>query len=169
MKKLIIVLCFISSLVNAQDSTYVKATVMAVHDLDTWKVKIGETDLYVRLWGIDGAEIFSPYVCNTQENGRETGDTVRKEMKGKEVFLKFMGLDVFKRQVVKVNYLGFDYNTQLVARGMAWVVKTKDMDKSEYKILIEYKKLALKNRIGLFVNPKAISPELFRKKNRCKK
>lgn len=171
MKKLIFLLFLCISIVGYSqtvDSTYLSAKVLAVHDGDSYKLLIGKDSIWVRLAFVDCPEVNSNHICATQPYGKAVGDSVRTELKGKDVMIKFITMDIYNRYVVRLALNGEDYSTSLVRRGMAWVVNTKELNKEEYSILINYKKLALKNRIGLFVNPNAISPELFRKRNKCK-
>lgn len=172
MKNLIIILlvliCTISKSQNL-DSTYLTGVVAAVHDGDSYKIRFENDTIWCRLAFVDCPEINSNFVCAKQEMGEEIGDSVRYELKGKKVMVKFLGLDIYKRPLIRIYYNDQDYATLLVKRGLAWVVDSKLLSKSEYKILSEYKKIALKNRIGIFKNSKAITPELFRKRNYCKK
>lgn len=170
MKKLILLFLLISSLVKGQnlDSTYIRGIVAAVKDGDSYKIRFSNDTVWCRLNFIDCPEVKNPTNCFTaQEMGVEIGDSVRNELKGKEVYVKFMGIDVYNRPLVKVWYNDQDYATNLVKRGYAWVVNSKQLSKEEYTILMNYKKIAVKQRIGLFKNPKAISPALFRSRNKC--
>ena len=173
MKKILLGLCLmLSTILSGQnlDSTYIKATVMAVKDGDSYAVKIGEDRIWVRMAFIDAPETFTPpYVCNAQSFGVEIGDIVRNEIKGKEVYIKFLGTDIYNRPLVRVNVNGVDFNTELVKRGFAWVLDDKKLlSRDEYKILITYKKMAVKQKLGLFYDKKPITPSLFRKRNKCK-
>jgi endonuclease YncB( thermonuclease family) len=170
MKKLILVILLLSSFCGfgqTLDSTYIRGVVAAVRDGDSYKIRFDKDTIWVRLAFVDAPEVNSNHICATQEMGREIGDFVRSELKGKTVYVKFLATDVYNRPVVRINYNDQDYSTRLVMKGLAWVVDTKELSKEEYKILAEYKKMAFKNRLGIFINSKAITPALFRKRNRC--
>ena len=75
-------------------STATNATVMAVHDGDSYKVKMdnGETK-WIRLWGVDCPEVISNHINKNQPYGVQSVNTIRQLIKGKRVIVDSVTTD----------------------------------------------------------------------------
>lgn len=147
------------------------ATVLAVHDGDSYKVKLDSVDkpFWIRLWGVDCPEVRSNYVSASQRYGVEIGDTVRQMIKNQRVYVDTLYRDLYNRVVAKVYFGEIDMTPYLVQNGFAWYSASKQMDKYQRDALKELQKQAKKNKIGLWAdNQRIISPSTFRKRNKAK-
>jgi endonuclease YncB( thermonuclease family) len=160
--------------VQSQDTTLFKpnATVMAVHDGDSYKVLMdGEKKAFwVRLWGADAPEVQSNYVAHTQVFGTEAGDSVRLLIKQKRVLVDTLYRDFYGRRVAKVKLGTTDMTTHLITKGWAWYYVSNDMTKNEKSFYLGLQKTAQANKVGLWgVDGEKIKPSVFRKQNKPKK
>jgi endonuclease YncB( thermonuclease family) len=156
---------FVAAISNAQPVT---VTVLAVHDGDGYNVQFPDgKKMWVRLWGCDAPEVFSPYVTEDQIFGPESGKKMRTMLKGKTIQIDTLYRDQFKRPVAKIQFNGMDLTTLAVTNGLAWAEKAKGMTVAEHKELMRLQKMARAGSLGLFGMPgRKIKPSTFRKKHR---
>jgi endonuclease YncB( thermonuclease family) len=157
-----------STLVAAQN-----ATVMAVHDGDSFKVRFDDsakTTVWVRLWGADCPEVRSNHVTANQPYGVEAGDSLRLMLKGWKVTVDTLYRDAFNRPVAKVKFQGKDITEYIISTGKGWYYPSKGMTTKTRAKLKKMQAEAQVNKLGLWgLDGEKISPSDFRKKNKPKK
>lgn len=159
MKSLVIVILFLVSFtLNAQ----VSATVMAVHDGDSFKVKLDSTNqvIWIRLSDVDAPEVLSNYVSADQPHGKEIGFAMRKMLKGQKVTLDTLYRDKYKRMVANVYLNGASVSKYMVENGYAWYTPygTSNPEMVKAFKFAKRKKLQIWNGLG----DKPIRPSTFR-------
>lgn len=120
--------------VQAQPQPNLKAfTVKSVHDGDTFIAQDSAGNKYtVRPIGYDCPEVRSNWILETQPYGRVAGDTLRKLIKGKTVYLDTTALkggitrDQYGRLLAEA-YFSDSTSVALwmVKNGLAWSLETK--------------------------------------------
>jgi endonuclease YncB( thermonuclease family) len=153
------------------------AVVKAVHDGDSIKVQFEDGEVsWIRLYGCDAPEVISNHVTKDQPHGRESGNELRKLIKGQTVEVETLFRDQYGRMICKVNLLKeelgsdlqkIDLTKLLISEGLAWWLEEPKMDstvKTELKSLHEYAKgkmLGLWSRQG-----RKLRPSTWRSRNR---
>lgn len=149
------------------------ATVMAVHDGDSFKVRFDDsakTTVWIRLWGVDCPEVRSNYVTANQPYGVEVGDSMRLMLKGWRVTVDTLYRDLYGRPVAKVNFQGKDITEYLISTGKGWYYSSKGMTPKTREKLKKMQADAQANKLGLWgLDGEKIKPSDFRKKNKPKK
>lgn len=165
MKHIIFIFLFIFS-TNISFSQ--RAIVRAVHDGDSYKVKFQDGHIrWIRLWGVDAPEVTNATVRIPQTYGQESGNHMRKLIKGKEVVIDSIRTDVYGRIVAKVQYDTIDLTTYVISEGLGWwfnndKISTPELDR--LKLIQNYAKELKK---GLWGMPgKKIRPSTFRAQQR---
>lgn len=144
------------------------AKVLAVHDGDSYKIAIQSADSFVvhwvRLIGVDAPEVYSPYVKKAQPWGKIAGDSVRNCIKGKTVWIKDYGFDIYHRPLVSI-YVDnqYDLSEKILSEGWAWYLPSPD--KKLNKILNSLENKAQKDKKGLWYKKGNIKPTVWRKRN----
>ncbi len=147
------------------------ATVLAVHDGDSYKVQIDsmQKPMWIRLWGVDCPEVKSIYVTENQTFGVAVGDTVRNMLKGERVFVDTLYRDFYNRMVAAVYFEEVNMTPYLIQNGYGWYFNSKDMTKDQRNALKAAQKYAKANKFGLWgVDGEKISPADFRRKHKPK-
>lgn len=150
-------------------SGQLSATVMAVHDGDSYKVKLDSTNevFWIRLSDVDAPEVISNYVSANQPHGKEIAYSMRKMLKGNKVILDTLYRDKYKRMVAKVWYNNIDLSKYMVENGFAWYTPFGVSDPEMVKAL----KLAKKHKLEIWdgKGDKPKKPNAFRAANKWKK
>ena len=158
MRNILIFLLFFSDLTKAD----ISAKVIRVIDGDTIYVRDYDNKTHkIRLAGIDAPEMSQPY-------GKESRSHLLGLLYGKEVFIEAKKNDRYGRIIGTAYYDGIDVNLVQVKVGMAWWYEYyKDQQTSEerraYSAAHEQAK---KNKVGLWKDPLAINPYVWRKRSK---
>ena len=158
MRNILIFLLFISYSTKAD----ISAKVIRVIDGDTIYVRDNDNETHkIRLASIDAPEISQPY-------GKESRSHLLELIYRKEVFIQVKKNDRYGRIIGTAYYDGIDVNLVQVKAGMAWWYEYyKDQQNSEerrtYSTAHEQAK---KNKVGLWKDPLAINPYVWRKRDK---
>lgn len=129
--------------------------IVRVSDGDTVHAMIDGRAVRVRLAAIDAPE-----------SGQAFGERARRALAdmvvGRDVELHQVGVDVHKRPLVVLSVEGVSVNAELVRLGWAWVFRRYSNDTA----LVALEDSARRNRWGLWVDPRPVSPWEFRRKAR---
>lgn len=145
------------------------AKVISVGDGDTLTVVDQQNQkMKIRLASIDAPEY-------KQDFGQESRAYLNQLIYGKTVKVQNLGQDPYHRVLAKIWYQDKDVQLQLLEEGMAWhyaYFAKKQQTDAEFKQYEQAQKQAKEKQVGLWQNPKAISPWDFkrneRKKNKAK-
>lgn len=169
---LMAVACTVSAQAPDFSQKFIRVTVKAVHDGDSYKVEFpGGKNEWVRLVGVDAPEVLSPYIVKAQPFGRNAGDSVRILLKGTTVFLDTLATKNSRDQYGRL--LGEIYTQDsvflpllLVERGWAWAAPQKNRTaKNLNRTLQEAQKEAKENGMGLFATrQRAVRPDTWRER-----
>tara|TARA_S200000501_G_scaffold161621_1_gene152370 strand:- start:238 stop:738 length:501 start_codon:yes stop_codon:yes gene_type:complete len=157
-RNILILLLFISYPAMAG----VSGKVIKVIDGDTiYVLDNGNKTHKIRLAGIDAPEMSQPY-------GKESRSHLLELIYGKEVFIEAKKKDRYGRIIGTVYHDGIDVNLVQVKVGMAWWYEYyKDQQTSEdrraYSTAYEQAK---RNKVGLWIDPLAINPYAWRKRDK---
>lgn len=105
-----VVLCFSSHAFAGKAFT---AIVTKVIDGDSLKVRAGQKNYEIRLYGIDAPEYDQPYAAKAKK-------LVNKAILGKKVLVTPVEWDRYHRLVAIVDCDGQSINRQLLSSGLAW-------------------------------------------------
>ena len=135
----------------------ITGTVVGVADGDTISVLDSSKGLTkIRLHQIDAPE-------KNQDFGQRSKQSLSDLVYGKQVRIEVADTDKYGRTVGKVWVNGKDANLEQVKRGMAWVY-TKYASEPEY---FAAERIAKGSRTGLWSQPNAIPPWVFRHPERA--
>lgn len=151
--------------------------VKAVHDGDSIKIQFDDGEVsWVRLYGCDAPEVISNHVGANQPYGKESGNELRKLIKGQKVEVQTLFRDQFNRMICKVSLLKeelgqdlqkIDLTELLITEGLAWSLTEPKMDidtKLKLKSLQEYAKGQM---FGLWGQEgRKLRPSTWRSRNR---
>lgn len=142
----------ITSIGNAQPRS---AHVFAVHDGDSYSIKIEgqDTKKWVRLWGVDCPEVISNYVTLDQPYGREVADSVRLLIKRKDVLIDSIGVDRYNRTVVRVLIDSIDLTEHILQKGWGWYSLDSNLTSTQLDWLKSLHNTAKINLVGLWGVP----------------
>lgn len=157
---LIIILCAVLSgcafEANNKSDPSPRVRVVGVVDGDTVKVLTADnTQLRVRLYGIDAPESRQPY-------GQAAKQHLSGLIFGRDVGLTITGVDLYGRSIGIIILDGTDINLEMIRAGMAWCYR-RYCDNPKY---IEAEKTAKATKIGLWREPDPVPPWQWRKKKR---
>lgn len=143
------------------------AVVKAVHDGDSFKVKYDDGRIkWIRLWGVDAPEVISNKINARQPYGKESGDHVRKLIKGKRVQVDSIRTDLYGRTVAKVKLDTIDLTTYLISTGNAWWFNNSKIRTNELDSLKVLQDSAQVNKLGLWGLPgRKLRPSSWRALN----
>lgn len=164
-KVLFFFLFFLSSI--SCFSQKAKAFVLAVHDGDSYKIRLDSVIMWVRLGdNVDCPEVRSNHICAEQPYGREVADIMRKKLKHKYVLVDTVGRDMYNRLIVNMWLDGESISRFILRNGYGWYVPEKGKN---VKYLAQLRNTAKKKKIGLWSQEpeKIVEPSIFRQKNRC--
>jgi len=132
------------------------AVVTHVTDGDTLWVRSerGAKPLEVRLRGIDAPE-------RCQAGGLEATAALAARVLHRQVRVHTQGKDNYQRSLGEIQLSGDDVNAWMVARGHAWSYRHR-RDAGPYAA---QEGEARRARRGLFADPRALEPRLFRKQH----
>ncbi len=153
------------------------AVVKAVHDGDSIKVQFEDGEVsWIRLYGCDAPEVVSNHVTKDQPHGRESGNELRKLIKGQTVEVETLFRDQYGRMICKVKLIvpdgdkspaKIDLTLHLISLGLAWWLEEPKMSievKTELKSLHEYAKGKM---LGLWgMEGRKLRPSTWRSRNR---
>lgn len=151
--------------------------VKAVHDGDSIKVKFEDGEIvWIRLYGCDAPEVHSNYVSAGQPYGKEAGGFLRNLIKGKEVEVRTLFRDQFKRMICKVDLIvkdgdrpdaKIDLTEHLIVNGCAWFLSEPKMDVKISEMLKNSHNLAKIRKNGLWGEEgRKLRPSTWRERNR---
>ncbi len=129
-----------------------RGTALWIIDGDTILLRRGSRLTTVRLWGIDAPE-------KKQAGGKAATAFLVKLIGRKRVKIIIEGNGKYGRLIGKIYYKGKFINLEMVKAGHAWWHEKYSPEATKFK---EAEKLAKKQKLGLWKNPKAIKPEFFR-------
>jgi len=143
------------------------ATIKAVHDGDSFKVKFDSIDepIYIRLYVVDCPEVRSNYIRRDQVDGRMVADAMRTLLRGQRVTVDTLYRDMYNRPVAKVYLNGLDISEYVLSMGYGWYTPegNKDVDKKYNKAYLA----ARKKDVGIWSNGATpMKPSTFRKRNK---
>lgn len=146
-------------------TTAQNATVYAVHDGDSYKVLIdgAQKKVWVRLWGVDCPEVISNLIYEDQPYGRFVADTVRTILKGNRVTVDSVGVDIYKRPIVKVKVKDVDFTEFLLKNGWAWPFNNGTISLTEFSELLALQYEASNKKLGLWADDERVSPSRWRR------
>lgn len=134
--------------------------VTRVHDGDSYWLR-GLAD-FVRIAGVDAPEPWTPYCPAAQPMGKEIGDSVRAYLKGRNVSYVFLGMDKYKRPLVRLFVDSSDFAETLLAKGWGWYRLDRRIPKAVRENYKSIWRKARRQKLGVFADPNAINPELWR-------
>ncbi|MGQ3887908.1 thermonuclease family protein [Legionella sp. CNM-1927-20] len=127
--------------------------VVRIIDGDTLVVLVnGKLTEKIRLAEIDAPERYQAY-------GNRSRQALAALCFRKQAVLNIKLRDHYGRLLARVHCNNIDANAEQIRTGMAWVYDRYHTDKSLYKLQEEAKK----NKVGLWADPYAFPPWLFRK------
>ena len=149
-----VALLFAALIPALASSAPIPCKVIGVADGDTLTcLTADKTQIKVRLAQIDAPESGQPY-------GQASKRTLSDLVFGKEVTIDSETTDRYGRTVATVRSGGSDINIKMVQTGMAWVYTKYARDRAYF----EAEAASKAARRGLWDDPKAISPEEWRRK-----
>lgn len=146
----------------------IEGTVVKVSDGDTINVDDNGTKVKVRLYGIDAPE--TPKINKRtgrinkpgQPAGNDAWEALNKKIYRKQVQIKVMDIDRYKR-LVSLVFLGKrDINREMVEEGWAWAYR-QYLDRAYSSDYINAEEEARSRRLGLWKNSNPQPPWEFRK------
>lgn len=153
------------------------AVVKAVHDGDSIKVQFEDGEVsWIRLYGCDAPEVISNYVTKDQPHGRESGDELRKLVKGQSVEVETLFRDQYGRMICKVNLIvpdgdrstaKIDLTLHLISLGLAWWLEEPKMTSETKTGLKSLHEFAKGKMLGLWSQEgRKLRPSTWRSRNR---
>lgn len=152
-------------------SQAIKAEVFAVHDGDSYKVRVeGQSKkTWVRLRGVDCPEVYSPYTLGTQPYGKQAGDSVRAFIKHKILDIEVIGKDIYNREIIKASLDTIDLTLYIIEKGWGWNSFDSLMTPEYKTLLIDARFNAENNKLGLWGIPGAkLNPSDWRRTHKIK-
>ncbi len=150
----ILLFCIAGSIMAADE--ILRGTALWVVDGDTILLRSGNKLTTVRLWGIDAPE-------KKQAGGKASTSFLVRLIGRKRVIVLTGGNGKYGRVLGKIYYKKKFINLEMVKAGHAWWNERYCPKAKEIK---EAEKNAKKEKLGLWKNPNAIKPELFRHSER---
>lgn len=139
------------------------AKVVRVGDGDTLTIMDPQNQkIKIRLASIDAPEY-------KQTFGKESRAYLNQLIYDKTIKVQNLGLDPYNRVLAKIWYQNKDVQLQLIEEGMAWhyaYFAKKQQTDAEFKQYEQAQKQAKANQLGLWKDPKAISPWNFKRNER---
>ncbi|MFT7008623.1 MAG: micrococcal nuclease [Colwellia sp.] len=142
-----------------------KATIIKVADGDTATVRLENngTTVNVRFFGIDTPESKWKDHWKAQHYSAEAKYFTINELQNKKVTVEFSGDETYSRCVGEIFVNGQSHSLALVKGGYAWWYAKYSQNRSDIQ---RAQASAKHSKIGLWKNPKAIAPWLFRRKHK---
>ena len=128
-----------------------EGNVVSIADGDTFTVLINDTEIKVRLHGIDCPE-------KRQDFGNVARDSLSGLVFGKTVIVNAMGTDRYGRTIGMVSIRGMNVNEALLKSGLAWHYKKYDQSLE----WANYEDTARRAKKGIWSQPHAIPPWKWR-------
>lgn len=147
----ILLLCTAAFSVRAERGT-LYGTALWIVDGDTILLRRKDQLTTIRLWGIDAPE-------KKQPGGKAATSFLIKLIGRKRVKVVIQGHGKYGRTIGKVYYQDKFVNLEMIKAGHAWWLEKYSPDALELK---EAERKARESKIGLWKNPEAVKPELFR-------
>ena len=160
----LVLLTFTLSLCGQKSSN---AFVTRVVDGDTYVIQVNsyrgkETTLIVRLVNVDTPEIqFIPKRRPAQAYGHQAKDSVEALILNKQVGLLYYGKDRYNRVLAFVNINGERLDEIILKRGWGWS-SWEYHNQKQHKVGKVLEAKAREQKIGLWINPGAIHPYIYR-------
>ena len=150
---------FYSLVVSNENERIISGRVVRVADGDTITVlDVANAHNKIRLYGIDAPE-------KAQDFGNKSREKLASLVAGKNIAVTVMDIDRYGRNVGRINIDGKEVAEEMLKAGMAWVYTAycKIPECEHWKELETQAKTA---KIGLWSNPTAKEPWLWRKEHR---
>ena len=118
-----------------------------------------KTQFKIRLAGIDAPE-------KAQAYGQKAKESLSDLVFGKQVDVEWSKQDRYGRTVGKIMLGGVDINLEQIKRGMAWHYKQYQNEQSpeDRDAYAQSQSQAQERKMGLWRDPEAIEPAVFRQK-----
>lgn len=140
-----------------------KATIIKVADGDTATVRLVDntTRVKVRFFGVDTPESKWEGHWHEQHYSTEAKYFTIRELNNKKVTVKFTGDKTYSRCVGEIFVNGQSHSLALVKGGYAWWYAMYSPSRNDLQRAHASAKLS---KVGLWNNPNAIAPWVFRRK-----
>jgi micrococcal nuclease len=150
----------------------VKATVTYVQDGDTANLNLGKSSLNCRIQGIDAPETeHKKYGKAGQPYGEESKKSLQSMILNKEVTVTVtQQADATRsggRPTCKIELSGKNVTTEQLKNGSAWLWEKFNVDPATAQANRDATAYAKSQKIGLFANPNAIPPWVFKAQQRA--
>lgn len=152
MKKFFFILLIYTAFLGVRADSTLHGTALWIVDGDTILLRRKNQLTTIRLWGIDAPE-------KKQAGGKASTAFLIKLIGRKHVKVVVLGHGKYGRLIGKVYYKDKFINLEMIKAGHAWWLKKYSPDAAE---LEEAEKKARESKIGLWQNPAAVRPEIFR-------
>ena len=144
---------------NTQPRGIITGKVIRVTDGDTITIlDATNTKNKIRLYGIDAPE-------KAQDFGNKSREKLASLVAGKNIAVTVMDIDRYGRNVGRINVEGKEVAEEMIKAGMVWLY-TAYCKIPECKQWKELETQAKNDKIGLWSNPTAQEPWLWRKEHR---
>jgi endonuclease YncB( thermonuclease family) len=130
----------------------VTAKVLFVFDGDSMRVRVGEVEREMRLWGIDAPEHDQPHADVAR-------DVLKQAIVGQTVTADVITVDQFERLVVRMRLNEQDVNLALITQGHAWWFRRFAANEQAYRLA---EAAAKKARRGLWSDASPEAPWDYR-------
>ena len=144
---------------NTQPRGIITGKVIHVTDGDTITIlDATNTKNKIRLYGIDAPE-------KAQDFGNKSREKLASLVAGKDIAVTVMDIDRYGRNVGRINVEGKEVAEEMIKAGMVWLYNAY-CKIPECKHWKELETQAKNDKIGLWSNPTAQEPWLWRKEHR---
>lgn len=163
---LLVLISFLPLMAFSQIPVQVKA----VHDGDSYKVKLQDTTFWIRIYGCDAPEVISNHVSKHQPYGLKAASNVRVLIKSDTIYIDTLFRDQYNRLICKVylDSLKLDNLTDwLIKTGNAWWLGEPNMSSGTKSYLQALQQEAVNNKAGLWgLSGRKLRPSTWRSKYR---
>jgi endonuclease YncB( thermonuclease family) len=156
MKRFFFILLLYTVLFSVRADDTLHGTALWIVDGDTILLRRKNQLTTVRLWGIDAPE-------KKQPGGKAATSFLIKLIGRKRVKVIILGQGKYGRVIGKVYYKEKFINLEMIKAGHAWWLEKYSPNATELK---EAEKKARESKAGLWSNPEAVRPEIFRHSKR---
>lgn len=140
---------------TAADAQEFNGRVVAVEDGDTVRVRRGQGDVRIRIFGIDAPEATQPY-------GPDARDAARRLLLDRTVIVSMKDVDQYGRLVAALSVDGRDIGLEMIRIGAAWNHAQFSQDERFAAMEAD----ARRARLGLWATSDPTPPWLFRASSR---
>lgn len=156
MKTLVLATCLLISQITHAEETWVSGQVIKVYDGDTVTLKVTDSIIKCRLYGIDAPELKQPF-------GKEAQKYLASLILNRRISVQLLSKDFYGRHVCKLYQNTLYLNRHLVATGYAWWYQAyakKEVSLGDVQLT------AQENKFGLWADEEPEAPWTFRKLNK---